>query len=563
MNGAQCLVATLLAHGARAGFCVPGESYLAVLDALHEVRDRFELIVCRQEGGVAFAAEAWGKATGEPGIAFVTRGPGACNASIGVHTAQQDSTPMILFIGQVGRNMVEREAFQEVDYRRMFGTLCKWVAEIDDARRIPEFISRAFHVATSGRPGPVVLALPEDMLWDDAQLGQVQRQAHRYQRAQASATAAQMSAVHAALQQATTPLVLLGGSTWSAAAKQQVEQWAVANRLPVACSFRRQDLFDHDLPSYIGDAGPGIAPALAQRIKDADTLLLIGARLGEMPSSGYSLVDIPRPRQTIIHVYPDPEELSRVYQADVPVVSSSANFAAMLGHMPALDSSVWQDWADSARNDYLKHQGTVLPQPGGVNMGLVMQEIQRQLPAHAALTNGAGNYTVWAHRYYRFTQFRTQFGPTSGAMGYGLPAALAVKLEARLSGKDRPVVCFAGDGCFLMNGQELATAVQHGLNIVVLVINNGSYGTIRMHQEREFPARVHGTDLVNPDFVAYAQSFGAGGEPVERTEDFAAALARALASEKPYLIEIRVDTEALTPGRTLTQIRAAAQQAGK
>ncbi|HSV34592.1 MAG TPA: thiamine pyrophosphate-binding protein [Ramlibacter sp.] len=552
-TGGQLLVDALLAQHADMAFCVPGESYLEVLNALYDHQEAIRLISCRHEGGAAFMAEAYGKLTGRPGICFVTRGPGATNASIGVHTAFQDSTPMILFIGQVGRDMIEREAFQEIDYRRMFGPFTKWVAQIDDASRVAEYVSRAFSVALSGRPGPVVLALPEDMLTDSA----FPKPAFAVQVPQAYPDPAAMEALHAQLKQAKRPLMIVGGSGWTQAGWRDLSRFSTRNGLPVACSFRRQDLFDNRHPNYIGDVGIGINPALAERIRTADLLIAVGARLGEMATSGYTLLDIPRPRQRLVHVLPCPEELGRVYQPELKIIASLDAFAHMAAPLPQADSRGWREWLESARADYLRY---IEPPPRETRFdpALAFKAMQTILNADAILTNGAGNYAAWAHRYHQFSHIRSQLAPTSGAMGYGVPAAIA----AKLCHPSRQVICLAGDGCFLMTSQELATAVRHRLAIVFIVFNNGMYGTIRMHQEKNYPGRVVATDLNNPDFVAYAQSFGVEAMSVSETAQFAPALEHALgtagSSGGPFLIEIKLDAEILTPRTTLSALRRTA-----
>ena len=537
---------TLKINGTDIAFCVPGESYLPVLDALHDEQDAIRLIVCRQEGGAAYMAEAYGKLTGRPGICFVTRGPGAANASAGVHTAYQDSTPMILFIGQVGSGVADREAFQEVDFRRMFGQMAKWVGQIDRPERIPELVSRAFHLAVSGRPGPVVLALPEDMLAAPAAVHDVKR----YRRVQAHPGATDTGALRDLLGTAERPVMLLGGGDWSMTACRDIMAFAEAYNLPTACSFRCQDLFDNRHHNYIGDVGIGINPALANRIKQADLILAVGPRLGEITTSGYTLLEPPRPRQRLIHVHPGTEELGRVYQGDLLINSGMAEFAATVRALPPVIAPVWTTWSASARNDYLL---TLQPEPlpGNLDLGKIMAFLRERLPADAILTNGAGNYSSWLHRFYQYSGFRTQLAPTNGSMGYGLPAAVVAKLVH----PDRTVVCFSGDGCFLMNGQELATAVQYEAAIVIIVINNGMYGTIRMHQERRFPGRVIGTSLINPDFAALAQAYGASGEVVATTAEFEAAFERAVTSQRPALLELRLTPEAITPRTTLTAIR--------
>jgi acetolactate synthase-1/2/3 large subunit len=551
-SGGQILIDQLAIHGVDMAFCVPGESYLAALDAFYDKRDQMKLIVCRQEGGAAYMADAYGKLTGKPGICFVTRGPGATNAAVGVHTAFQDSTPMILFIGQVARDQVEREAFQEIDFRRMYGQMAKWVAQIDDAARIPEYVSQAFHRAVNGRPGPVVLALPEDMLTDRVAVSD----AGPYRVSRGAPSTELMNDFQERLAKAKRPLMIIGGGGWDLAAVRDIRSFAEAANLPVGCSFRCQDLYDNTLPNYVGDVGIGINPKLAERVKTSDLLIVVGARLGEMTTSGYTLLDIPVPRQPLVHVYADPEELGRVYQAVLPINSGMAQFAHMAAKLGKIDHSAWDAWTAAARTDYLDNMKHVAV-PGAVQMGDIMQWLRGHLPDDAIITNGAGNYATWAHRFYQYKTFRSQLGPTNGSMGYGVPAGVAAKLAA----PKRTVVSFNGDGCFMMNGQELATAVQYGANVIFLVINNGMYGTIRMHQEKTYPARVSGTDLHNPDFAALAIAYGAHGEVVEKTEDFAAAFQRAEAAGKPALIEIRIDPEAITPRLTLTQMRDAALKA--
>jgi len=495
-------------------------------------------------------AEAYGKLTGRPGICFVTRGPGATNASAGVHIAFQDSTPMILFVGQVARGMLEREAFQEIDYRRMFPEMAKWVAQIDQAARIPELVSRAYYTATSGRPGPVVLALPEDMLREVAAV----EDARPFQPVETAPGPQAIGRLEALLGAARQPLMILGGGGWTATAAADVQAFAGAFDLPVASSFRCRDYFDNDHASYVGEVGIGIDPGLARRVREADLLLVIGARLGEMTTGGYSLIRLPVPTQGLVHVHGGAEELGRVYQPTLAVHATSPAFAAALRELRAPNEVPWSPWRRDARADF-EASGALPAQPGALDMGKVMAWLQTKLGPAAILTNGAGNYTAWPNRYYRFRRYRTQLGPTSGSMGYGVPAAIAAKAVHR----ERTVVCFAGDGCFLMTGQELATAVQYRLNVIFLVINNGMYGTIRMHQERDYPGRVSGTELVNPDFAAYARAFGAHGEVVEHTEDFAAAFERAQAADRPAILELRIDPDGITPRTRLSEIRARAQ----
>ncbi|HUX26872.1 MAG TPA: thiamine pyrophosphate-binding protein [Burkholderiales bacterium] len=549
-TGGQLLVDALKVHGADTAFCVPGESFLAVLDALYDARDAIKLIVCRQEGGAANMAEAYGKLTGKPGVCIVTRGPGATNASIGVHTAFQDSTPMILLIGQVASDCVEREAFQEVDYRRMYGQMAKWVASIDRVERVPEYLSHAYHCAMSGRKGPVVLALPEDMLTQTAAAADTDP----YQEVAAHPGAGDIARLRAMLAAAERPLVVLGGSGWNAKACADLRQFVEANGLPAGCAFRFQDLFDNTHANYAGDVGVGINPKLAQRVKDADVLLAIGARLGEATTSGYTLLSVPRPAQKLVHVHAGAEELGRVYQGDLLINSGMQQIATALAGLAPIENPRWRCWTQSARADYLEWTARRAT-PGRLQLWDVVDHLNKRLPADAILTNGAGNASVWLHRFYRHRAFRTQLAPTSGAMGYGVPAAIAAKIVQ----PQRTVVSWSGDGCFLMCGQELATAAQYGAKVIFIVVNNGMYGTIRMHQEREYPARVYGTALANPDFALLAHAYGAHGELVEETSEFAAAFERALdATEvagKPALIELRIDPQAITPNTTLDALR--------
>ena len=546
-TGGRLVVDQLEAHGVDLAFGVPGESYLAVLDALVDSPIRY--VVCRHEGGAANMADAYGKLTGRPGVCMVTRGPGATHASVGVHTAFQDSTPLVLLVGQVARAMRGREAFQEVDYEAMFAPLAKWAVELESVARIPEVLARAFHTATSGRPGPVVVALPEDVLAEEADVGD----ARPYAPAQAYPSPGDLARVRELLAGAVRPFVLVGGAPWSAEAHAALTAFCERNALPVGTSFRCQDYVDNASPSYAGHVGIGPDPKLAARVRDADVLLVVGARLGEMTTGGYTLVEPPVPRQTLIHVHASPEELGRVYEPALGIASSPAAFALALAELEPLDSSAWSAGTEAAHAAYRANLEPAAV-PGTLDLGEVMTVLRRVLPEDAILTNGAGNFSVWAHRFWEFRRWRSQLAPTSGAMGYGVPAAVAAKLVE----PGRTVVCFAGDGDFLMTGQELATAVQYEAPVVVLVVNNGMYGTIRMHQEREFPGRVSGTDLVNPDFAAYARAFGAHGEVVESTEAFEGALGRALDAGRPALLELRVDPEAITPRATLSEIRAEA-----
>jgi acetolactate synthase I/II/III large subunit len=550
-TGGQILIDQLKIHGVDLAFGVPGESYLAALDALYDARNSIRFITCRQEGGACVMAEAYGKMTGRPGICFVTRGPGATNASIGLHTAFQDSSPMILLIGQVARDQTEREAFQEIDFRRMFGPVTKWTAEIEDARRIPELVSQAFHRATSGRPGPVALALPEDMLTDVVETAD----AGPYKKIEAHPGPADMAKLRELLAASRRPLMIVGGGGWSQQASADISAFAEANSIPVAGSFRAQDIVDNLKPFYAGDVGIGINAKLAERVRTTDLLMVVGARMGEMTTSGYTLLDIPVPKQPMVHVYPGPDELGRVYQSILPINAGMGAFAAAARAMKPVDSSAWKNATEAAHADYLANtEPTRLP--GEVQLGEIVGWLRKNAPADTIITNGAGNYTAWVHRYYPYRGFRTQVAPTSGAMGYGVPAGVAAKAVY----PNRTVISWNGDGCFMMNGQELATAVQHSLPVIFVVVNNGMYGTIRMHQERHYPDRVIGTDLVNPDFAALARAYGASGETVTRTVEFAPAFQRAMAAGKPSLIEIRVDPEALTPRQSLSQIRAAARE---
>ena len=545
-TGGQLIVQALLEQGVDTVFCVPGESYLDVLDALHGASPAVNVVSCRQEGGAAFMAEAHGKLTGRPGVCMVTRGPGATNASIGVHTAFQDSTPMVLLVGQVGRDMIEREAFQEIDYRRMFGEFTKWVAQIDDPARVPEFMARAFSVAMSGRPGPVVLALPEDMLTATANVagtGPVD-----VPRAHPDPTA--LAAMQSLLAGARRPLMIVGGSCWNDAGLAGLVCFAQRNGLPVAASFRRQDLYDNTDDLYVGEVGIGLNPKLADAIRDADVILAVGARLGEMVTGGYTLLRPPVARQTLIHVLAEPEELGRVYQPALKIQADLNAFAMTAAACAPVDGTRWAAHRAALRAGYLRYT-----EPPGIDAALdpakVILAMREQLAPDAIVTNGAGNYSAWAHRYYRFRRPRTQLAPTSGAMGYGVPAAIAAKLRH----PGRQVVCLAGDGCFLMTSQELATVGRHQLDVVFIVFNNGMYGTIRMHQENHYPGRPMATDLHNPDFVMYAQSFGLHAERVGRDDEIAPALARALSCGRAALIELVIDPETLTPRATLSTLR--------
>lgn len=534
-HGGQILVDALKAQGIKRVFCVPGESYLAALDGLYE--SGIDTIVARQEGGAAMMAEAHGKLTGTPGICFVTRGPGATNASAGVHVAFQDSTPMILFVGQVASDQRDREAFQEVDYRAMFGPLAKWVAEIDRTDRIPEYISRAFHVAQSGRPGPVVLALPEDVLSAKCEATVLPAACLPSGRAAQS----DITAILDLLAEAERPLVLAGGPLWSEEARQALERFAEVAQLPVATSLRCQDYMDNHHRNYVGDMGIGPNPDLAERLRAADVLLCLGARLGEMTTGGYTLLSPPNPQQKLIHVHPDPSEPGHVFYPTLAVTGQAGQVVQQLAatcEAPAQGRGADIAVARASYDTWQEPQDT----PGTVKMERVMTELRDMLPDTAILTNGAGNYCGWLHRYYRWRTYRTQLAPTSGSMGYGLPAAVAAALEH----PDRPVICFAGDGCFQMTSQEFGTACEYGAKVIVLVVNNGMYGTIRMHQQGKYPGRVSGTRLKNPDFAALARSYGALGLTVTDDTHFRGAMDQALAANTPALIELQVDPRALS-----------------
>jgi len=544
-TGGEILIDQLEIHGVRHAFCVPGESYLAALDALHD--SKIKLTVCRHESAATMAAEAIGKVTGRPGIAFVTRGPGSTNASAGVHIAKQDSSPLILFVGQIGREMREREAFQELDYRAVFGSMAKWATEIDDAARIPEIVSRAFHVACNGRPGPVVIALPEDMLRDRLLVPD----ATAFEPVETWPGLTDMSRLQKMLWAAKKPVVMVGGSRWSETACAALARFAERFQLPVTTTFRRGHLFDAMHPCYAGDFGIGPNPKLLARVKGADLVVLIGDRMSEMPSQSYTLFGIPEPGTKLVHVHPDPGELGRVYHPALAINAAPTAFCASLEGLQPPNEIAWRGEADAAHADFIAWSEKATPQPGGVNLGEVMIFLRDNLPKDAIVTLGAGNFAGWVHRFYRSRQFGGIIGSTSGSMGYGFPAALGLQTLY----PDRTVVCVAGDGDFLMTGQDFATAVQYGLPIIVIISDNGLYGTIRMHQERDYPGRVVATELRNPDFAGYGQVFGGFGVSVEKTADFAAAFAAAKASGKPSIIRLKIDPEALTLGATLSAIR--------
>jgi acetolactate synthase-1/2/3 large subunit len=555
----HALVEALLAQGIDTCFGVPGESYLAVLDGFHTHRERIRFVACRQEGGAAFMAEAQGKLSGWPGVCFVTRGPGATNASIGLHTAFQDSTPMILFVGQVASDQRDREAFQELDYRQVFGPgtlgMAKWVAEVESAQRLPEYIARAFHTALQGRPGPVVLALPEDMLTQPCTAPVLPR----VRPALAWPAPGGLRDLRAMLVQAQRPLLIAGGSGWTAESAAALQRFAENWQLPVGCGFRFQDTFDNRHPLYAGDVGIGINPKLAQRIREADLVLAVGVRLGEMTTGGYTLLEAPRPQQTLVHIHAGAEELGRVYAADLMLQCAMAHAGKALETLAAPPSVPWADWAAAAQRDYQDNQQAPVVEP--MDMAQVVKTLGRLMPDDTVYTNGAGNYSGWLHRYMRHPALqhhgRTQLACTSGAMGYGLPAAVA----AALLKPQRWAVNLAGDGDFLMTGQELATAQAYGARrLISIVVDNGSYGTIRMHQEREYPGRVSGSDLFNPDFAALARAYGWEAHRVENTEAFEPALQSALAAPGPTLIHLRLPVDVITSRTRLSAIRASAQQ---
>ncbi len=545
-NGGRLLVDSLVALGARKAFGVPGESFLAVLDALHDTEGRFDFVLCRNEGGAAFMAAAWGKLTGEPGICMVTRGPGVTNASIGIHTAMQDSAPMICFVGQVGTDMKGREAFQEIDYRAMFATVAKWVVEIDRVERIPEFLARAWTTATTGRPGPVVIALPEDMLTSLTEAVPLTAPARIAEPAPSAST---MDEALARLKAAARPMILVGGCNWTEPGRADLQAFAETSDIPVIAAFRYQDQFDNHSPVYAGEAGVGMPAHVKRQVREADVILALNVRFGEMTTDGYTLLSVPVPAQTLIHVHASDREIGKVYQPALGIQAGPNAFAAALRPV----RGGWGEWRARARADW--EAGFDLPpQPSPVDMGLVTAHLREVLPEDAILTNGAGNFTVWPNKFFRFGPKARLLAPQSGAMGYGLPAAVA----AKIAHPERTVVCFAGDGDFQMNCQELGTAMQAGAQPIVLVLNNGIYGTIRAHQERSYPARVSGTTLENPDFTMLARAYGYHAERVERTEDFPAAFARALASRSGAVLDLSISPEALTPRQTLSQMREAA-----
>jgi len=535
-TGGKLLVETLGANGVRKVFGVPGESYLEALDAFVDVSPSIEYITCRQEGGASFMAGAYARLTGKTGVCFVTRGPGATNASIGVHTAFQDSAPMILLVGQVPRSSLDREAFQEIDYRHMFAEMTKWVAQVDDVARLPEYVNRAFQTATSGRPGPVVLVLPEDVLLEETDV----RALDAASPVQPGPGADDLAQLRRMLDAAKRPLILVGGSVWTDEARRAFESFAQANNLPVAAAFRRQDVFDNYHESYVGDIAWGNIASLTQVIEDCDLLISFGARLNAGTSRNYKVLQPPLLKQKLVHIYPEAEELGRVFKADLMINSGVCEMAFALQDTVLDSREQWSEWKREARRGYLSSL-TATRQPGDLDMGLVMTHLREVLPRDCIVTTGAGNYADWPNKIFQYSGCGTCLSPISGAMGYGVPAAVA----ASLTYPNRSVVCFSGDGDFLMNGQEMATAAQYGGKPIILVVNNNSYGTIRMHQQFRHPGRVSGTGLVNPDFAALARSFGAYGETVTRTDDFAAAFARAQSSDNMALLELRIDPESI------------------
>ncbi|MDD7972572.1 thiamine pyrophosphate-binding protein [Roseinatronobacter alkalisoli] len=548
-HGGRILVDQLKAQGVRRVFSVPGESFLAALDGLHD--SGIQNIVCRHEGGAAMMAEAHAKLTGQPGVVFVTRGPGATNAASGIHVAMQDSTPLIMFVGQIDNRHRDREAFQEVNYREFFKPIAKWAAEIDHTDRLPEYISRAFHQARAGRPGPVVLALPENILSASADVPDLPGVAPT----PPSVCSEQIDAVLDMLCKAKRPLVIAGGSVWSTDTAHHLVHFADTFGLPVCATFRRMDRIDNRHPNYAGDLAVGMNPKLAQRLRDADCLLVLGSRLGDIVTGGYELVDPARPDKTIIHIHPDPDELGRVYRPDLALAAPAVDFIAKLAGRDARTHPDWAEWTRAAHAEYLDWV-TPVETPGAVKLEQVVHQLSDHLPEDAIVTNGAGNFAAFLHRYLRARAFPGHLAPTSGSMGYGFPAAIAAKLEH----PERTVVCFAGDGCFQMTLNEMSTARQHGANIIVILCNNGQYGTIRMHQEKTYPGRVSGTALFNPDYAALAAAYGGYGERVERTEDFLPAFDRAVAAGLPAIVELVLDPDALSPSLTVAKAQALAQR---
>lgn len=560
-NGGQILMQQLRLQGARRLFMVAGESYLPCIDALNEHTDQIQAITCRQESGAAYMAEAYGKLTGEPGICFVTRGPGATNASVGVHTAYQDSTPMILFVGQVGNDFIEREAFQEIDYRRMFGEMTKWVAQIDSTERIPEYVARAWNIATSGRPGPVVLALPEGTLFEKTDVANIEPA----KRVVSYPGPEQLQELQSRLEAATKPLLLVGGSSWSPLAMQQVQDFAKRFDLPVGVAWRRLECYDQRDEQFVGHVGWAMHDELRQQLNESDLIIAVGTRMGEATSEGYSWINSPQPKQTLIHIYPDPEELGRVYRPDLAITATVNGFASMLDALSPSKTPSWSELRKQARQTYLETL-TPLPSPGPLSLDKVSNTVSRILDGSGCITVGAGNYALYPHRYAQFSGAGSSLASTVGTMGYGLPAAISYKLEY----PDKPSICYAGDGCFQMNMQELGVAMQYNLGVVVLVFNNGMWGTIRAHQEREFPGREIALTFKNPEFTQLIKAYGGRGEIVTEDEQFEPAFRAALQfaeeNKLPAIIELRYDNNGIAPGQLLSDIRAQAlalQQSNK
>ncbi len=548
------LVDQLVRHGVDLVFCIPGESFLGALDALHDAADSIQLITCRHEAAACTMAEAYGKLTGRPGVCFVTRGPGANHGSIGVHTASQDASPLILFIGQVERGVVEREALQEISTKGMFAHTAKWAADITDVARIPELVSHAFHTAVAGRCGPVVLGLPEDMLVERRRAADVAA----YQTVRPSPHPGQIARLRQILERAKRPLAIVGGGGWSKRAVEDFRSFLERNRLPACASFRCQDLLDNRHVSYAGDLSLAVDPTLAEKVKQADVILAVGDRLSELPTQGYTLLTPPCPTQRLIHVHPDPNELGKVYQGELLIAAGMAEFAQAAAAMEPVDAPAWLEWSEGLRQVY--ERGRVPgPCPGSLDLGRAVAELSDWAPDDILVTSDGGNFAGWLNRFFQFSTFRSLLGPANGAMGYGVPAAITAKLVH----PERPVLCFAGDGGFMMSAAELATAVQYQLGFVVLVFNNSMYGTIRMYQEKAYPRRYPGTRLVNPDFAAFARSFGAEGKVVTRTDEFLPVVLEGLRANKLTVIDIRYDPEAITTRTTLTALRDAAERAAR
>lgn len=546
-SGGRLLIESLRQQQVDHVFLVPGESYLAALDAFNDADD-IRLTICRQEGGAAMMAGSYGRMTNRPGVCFVTRGPGATNASAGIHIAMQDSQPLVMFVGQVARRESEQQAFQEIDFRRMFGSLCKWVGQIESAERIPEYVNRAFHIAANGRPGPVVLALPEDMLVDEVEAALVPA----YMPVVNDPGTQALDALAGLLAGAQRPMMIVGGVRWSDEAKRLAGEFAHRWQLPVATTFRCDDSFDNDDPCFVGSVGTTISPGLRQQVAESDLLIVVGARLTTLYSPMKAVIDWPLTSQTLIHVFPDPEELGALSYAQLPICADAVRFFTAAVSLAAPETTPWAERTVSMREVY-SQWCTPRPCPGELQMADAITWLDAQLPDNAIVTVGAGNYTMWVHRYFKFNGDRCLLGPTSGSMGFSIPAAVAAK---RLY-PDRCVVAFAGDGCFMMNGQEFATANQYDLNIIVVVVNNGMYGTIRMHQERDYPRRVAGTELKNPDFAALAKAYGGMGFKVGNLASFQAAFEEALAGNKPVIIEAALDPEAISTVTTLSALRSA------